>query len=182
MALIVILKPSLPSGDIMSIIVLKPTLPDSPTPEQTDQYNLALTDYNEIINEIRQSVWDSLDDKILPAGSIDNRSRLRAAERIILQRAGSADLTRAQFEALSQAEQDKLILAAIYQTALLILPAVPQLKRSEAGDFQNEFFQTVDREKFLEDQLDKLYPETVSDDEAMPSGGAIVSFNRVSLR
>ena len=159
----------------MAVIIVKPTLSDPITMEEQTALDL----YTSQLEEIRINVWDDLDSSDLPDNKIDTISRLQEAERSILSRSNQMQLTRTAFLALSASERAKLITGTILQTALYILPAIPQLKRGEFSDRESEYFQVTWQEKkeFLENRLNALFPETTPVGAITPSGGRIIRFD-----
>lgn len=161
----------------MTIIINKPVLPDGATPEQTAEYNTNLAVYEGHLQEIRFNIWDSLDKDDLPDNKIDTVTRLQAAEQAIIAKYGSTVANRAAFEALTPPDQTRLLQGTILQTALYILPTLPQLKRGEFENYQAEYYQITNREKFLTDRLDDLFPEAETSGDLRPTGGCRVTYS-----
>ena len=167
------------------IIIVKPTrptLPPNPDQQQQTDYNTALAaymtnlvKYKSYLEEIRFNTWDSLTELDLPDNRIDTLSRLQEAEDEILRRYGNTSLSESDFNNLDEEVQNRLIRGIIIQTALLILPTIPQIKRAEFSNFEGEFFQLTNREKLLEDRLNKLFPDTPEIGNMVTTGGANVN-------
>ena len=162
----------------MAVIIQKPILPDNADQEQQAAYNTALAQYKSYLQDIRLNAWNYLAETDLPDNQIDTFSRLQAAEERILTLFGQPTLDRAGFNALSMADQNRLLRGVIFQTALAILPTVPQIKRAEFSNLENEYFQVTlsDREKALEDNINKLFPSATVAGNIVTTGGAVVDY------
>lgn len=171
----------------MAIIIANPgslstNLPIAPQAQM--KFNQERAVYERYLNDIRIAVWDSLDKNDLPDANIDNSFRLEAAEEMIIKRSGRTSLTRAEFLALPASDQNKLIRGVILQTALYILPDLPQIKREDFGQYQEEYYQLSieDKIKGLTDRISILFPEDPTNGTTpgnlTPSGGSVVCFDR----
>ena len=163
----------------MAIIINKPTLPEEATSEQQATYNTSLNLYNFYLDTIRTTVWRDLTAADIPEGLIDNPVMLQAAEREIISKYGSDIADNTAFKQLSDTDQSKLIEGTILQTALYLLPTVPQLKRQDINESEYEFFQVADRDKEIQARIGVLFPDAapIDPDDPVPNTACIVTYD-----
>ena len=168
----------------MAIIINKPTIEQGAPPESVAIYNADLALYNSYLDAIRQSVWADLTAEDISDSEIDNVVILGAAEREIISKYGTTLRNRAAFTALNDTDKAKLIEGTILQSALFLLPRVPQLKRTAIEQTQYEYFQVTDREKELQSRLTLIFPdaETPTGPNALfPTGGGTINWDVAPL-
>ena len=153
------------------IIIQKPTDPNA------QNYARDLANFNSYLDQIRFAIWDDIDAEQLTEAQINNVSNLWRADQKILELSGHSTLDRTGFDALGEAEQNKLISGVILQTAIYLLHSFPQLKRAEMTELQSEFYQDTTKEAFLEKQIQDLFPTAVVAGQAIPDGGGIIEWD-----
>ena len=136
----------------MFVIIVKPILPESNSSQEITIYNHEFLEYNRYIQEIRENIWYNLDESDLPESSIYRLSKLRAAEKTILRKAGYKSLTRESFLKLDLSLRENLVLGVIYQTALNILPMMAPSKVTAS--------RLTCQIQFLEKQIKELFPNS----------------------